>query len=197
MHISRRFQCSFFSGLVFGLALFVSGSVDAAPFQGPGGDIAGCDGGVCDGPVSSASCGVCDMCRARGVQCGHRHRQKGRPCPKCNAWCELHVEPGTEERSCYQVDYKTICIPAIRFPWQKCGPVRCGRAKTIKVLKKHKYKCPTCHHEWKVVEPQPVCDLGCREPASSAENKPHSPSHVVWESFSDSERSVSPRGSGR
>ena len=39
-------------------------------------------------------------------------------CPKCKTCCELKVEEGTEEKHCWKVESKVICIPRVAFSWQ-------------------------------------------------------------------------------
>lgn len=147
---------------------------------------AGCDAAIsgacgvgCDSGCSE--CGSCadgcdsNGCCDRGCSTGRCRRCRGfrvlrSRCPDCEGYCELTIEMGEEERSCYKVEQKEICVPAITFPWQKCcGPVKCGKAKTVKVLKKHKFKCPKCECKWEVVDPQPCCvDAGVIDGASAA-----------------------------
>jgi hypothetical protein len=45
-------------------------------------------------------------------------------CPRCHETCELTVSKEEAKESCWDVECKTICIPRITFPWQKCG--QCG-----------------------------------------------------------------------
>ena len=82
-------------------------------------------------------------------------------------------EKTTKEKSCFKVETKQICIPKVRFPWHPkvdCGScdgcdsgghctARCGRVKTILVLKKHKYECPDCKYTWEVAS-SGACDSG-------------------------------------
>ena len=42
-------------------------------------------------------------------------------CPQCNGCCELKSEKVDEDKHCWKVECKTICIPRIVFPWQKPG----------------------------------------------------------------------------
>ena len=78
-------------------------------------------------------------------------------CPQCNASCQLEIKQGKEKKSCFKTECKTICIPKVRFPWQKCCEPRCAKAKTVKVLKKHSYECPKCEYKWTPVP----CGNGC------------------------------------
>lgn len=45
-------------------------------------------------------------------------------CPRCHGTCELSVSKDEVKKSCWDVECKTICIPRITFPWQKCS--ECG-----------------------------------------------------------------------
>ena len=45
-------------------------------------------------------------------------------CPRCQGTCELSVSKEEVKKHCWDVECKTICIPRITFPWQKCGD--CG-----------------------------------------------------------------------
>ena len=122
-----------------------------------------CDAGNCDsnaGSCDSAGCTTCAPLRPF-IQCG-----------KCNGTCYLKVEKTTKEKSCFKVETKQICIPKVRFPWQpkvdcdSCDSAgncatRCGRVKTILVLKKHKYECPDCKYTWEVASSGACDDANC------------------------------------
>ena len=83
-------------------------------------------------------------------------------CPQCQTVCQLNVDEGTEEKSCWQVECEEICVPRVVFPWQKscCDPTVNNGAcvKVVKKLKKHKYECPTCEYSW---TPKKVARCGC------------------------------------
>ena len=107
-------------------------------------------------------------------------------CPQCNGCCDLKSEKVDEDKHCWKVECKPICIPRIVFPWQKplrggrhgngycdsctggacCGDGCCNECrshngahvKIIKVLKKHTYTCPTCKYSW---TPPECCGDGC------------------------------------
>lgn len=99
-------------------------------------------------------------------------------CPQCSTsckTCKLKVEEGEESKSCWKVECKEICVPRIVWPWQKtcCNPHANNGAcvKTVKVLVKHSYKCPTCEYSW---SPEDGCsgdgccsDGGCNGCASA------------------------------
>ena len=88
-------------------------------------------------------------------------------CPQCKTRCKLEVTKGTEKKTCFKPECKTICIPRIRLPWQSCSEPRCAKTKTVKVLKKHSYECPKCEYKWTVVD----CDDGCAEGGSEMPEK--------------------------
>lgn len=91
-------------------------------------------------------------------------------CPNCKAYCKFEMVDGKEEKSCWCVERKAICIPRITFPWQKCCEPKCGRVKWVKVLKEMTYECDRCQCKWTVVEePCPAC---CDETGGSHESPP-------------------------
>lgn len=88
-------------------------------------------------------------------------------CPKCGELCFPTVKDGKKEKHCWKVKAKTICIPKVRFPWEKdccddcccdkgCPQPKCGRTKCVKVLMKHEYECHECKYSW---TPEP-CHCG-------------------------------------
>jgi len=95
-------------------------------------------------------------------------------CPKCCHQCQLKVEKVDEEKSCFNVESKTICIPRVVFPWQskknKCDSC-CGKGcsvcvhngakvRCVNVLKVEKYKCPKCKYTWSPKD-DGCCGTGC------------------------------------
>lgn len=192
----------------------------------------GCDGG-CDGTA-----GDCDgNCRGARMRLGRRGSLLGRVrCPDCDEcfpeeYCQVKVEQVDVEKTCFEVDYKTICIPKVVPPWKTrargcsgcqsgcqsgacdggcdgaptggcdgcatgacdggcdglaaggcCGKCRpglagrccqgkgqhcdpnaphkccpsstCAEARSVKILKKKKYKCPGCRCKWEVLKPE-------------------------------------------
>ena len=72
-------------------------------------------------------------------------------CCKPEQWCNSACTPMTckpvckyvpIKKQCFIVECKPICIPAIRFPWEKCcTEIQCGEMKYVNVLKKHEYEC--------------------------------------------------------
>jgi hypothetical protein len=71
-----------------------------------------------------------------GDGCGDSKCGVGVHCPRCHGTCELSVSKEEVKKSCWDVECKTICIPRITFPWQKCGDCgsccggKCGLGKS-------------------------------------------------------------------
>ena len=115
---------------------------------------AACDGSGCDGVGCDAGCGDC--CVA---------------CPQCNTsckTCKLTVDEDEVSKHCWKVECEEICVPRFVFPWQKtcCNPHANNGAciRTVKVLKKHSYKCPECSYSWSAEDAGccgGCCDDGC------------------------------------
>ncbi len=63
------------------------------------------------------------------------------PCTECESEKTCLPESVTQKvkKSCYQIEYKEICIPKVRFPWEKFCEPKCGKVITVKILKKKKY----------------------------------------------------------
>jgi hypothetical protein len=114
-------------------------------------------------------------------------------CPSCGEKvCRIEAKTETVTKKCYQVECKEICIPKIKFcwPWQRgaksgCGDAdctdadctdgncsscsetaRCGKVKTVKVLKKVDYECKKCGYDWKIYDVGCTSRDGCTVPAS-------------------------------
>ena len=99
-------------------------------------------------------------------------------CPSCNHCCNLDAEEVDEEKTCFEVESKEICIPRVVFPWQKkscrscdsCSGLGCNacvhngaKVRRICVLKTKKYNCPKCKYTWTPEENG--CDVGCCDAA--------------------------------
>ncbi len=83
-------------------------------------------------------------------------------CPQCGEPCVPKVEQVQEKKHCWKVECETICIPAIRLPWAWCEePLKCGRTKTVRKLKKVEYECPSCKYTWSA---QSACDCAGEKP---------------------------------
>jgi hypothetical protein len=75
----------------------------------------------------------------------------GHACPECGcAYCQPVPTTLKETKHCWEVECKQICIPAARWPWEKCCEPRCGKVKTVKVLKKVNYECEKCGYKWEI-----------------------------------------------
>jgi hypothetical protein len=77
---------------------------------------------------------------------------QGKHCPQCDhSVCHAVPETTKQEKHCWQVECKEICIPAIKWPWSPCcEPPRCGKVKMVKVLKKVEYECERCGYRWEI-----------------------------------------------
>lgn len=117
-------------------------------------------------------------------------------CPSCD--CSLEAKMVDVEKSCFEVETKTICIPRVVFPWQRkkacdacdsCDGRGCNNcvnngAKTrcIRVIKKKKYTCPECKYTW---TPNSAgccdagCDSGCDAGCAKADTNTKAPTKVV------------------
>lgn len=84
-------------------------------------------------------------------------------CSNCNCEvCLLETKSITEKKTCFKVEEKVICVPAVRMPWHKCNPPTTSKTKTITVLKKESYEAPACSYKWSVAKAD--------EPSSTAAN---------------------------
>lgn len=76
---------------------------------------------------------------------------QGRGCPECGcAVCRSVEALVKEKKHRWEVETRQICIPAVRWPWEKCCEPRCGQVKTIKVLKRVDYECTKCGYKWEI-----------------------------------------------
>ena len=99
------------------------------------------------------------------------------PCKKCPSCdCSLEAKMVDVEKSCFEVETKTICIPRVVFPWQRkkacgscdsCDGSGCNscvnngaKTRCIRVIKKKKYTCPECRYSW-TPNTSGCCDAGC------------------------------------
>jgi len=95
-------------------------------------------------------------------------------CPSCD--CSLEAKMVDVEKSCFEVETKTICIPRVVFPWQRkkafgscdsCDGRGCttcvnngAKTRCIRVLKKKRHTCPECKYSW-TANTSGCCDSGC------------------------------------
>ncbi len=159
MYIRKAITATLFAGLILGLQLTSQQTANAQIITDCGGQQLACNACDCGQPTCNSccqqveSCG-CEITGCRGGCLGKRVRGCDR-CPNCNAEvCVSESKIEKEKRSCWKTEQKVICIPKIRFPWQKCDGPKCGKTKTITVLKKHSYECEVCRHEWKILKPE-------------------------------------------
>ncbi|MCO8121154.1 hypothetical protein NHH03_05350 [Stieleria sp. TO1_6] len=110
-------------------------------------------------------------------------------CPVCDHVCKLDAKKVDEEKVCFDVESKVICIPRVVFPWQKTRKAACAscdscagkgctacvhngaRVRKVCVLKTDKYTCPVCTYTWSAEKKDgcgggncsggPACDGGC------------------------------------
>ena len=100
------------------------------------------------------ACGQCES------SCG------GVQCPSCDEdICRLELDKSDVEKSCFKVKQKTICIPPVRFPWQKCCPPGTSKTRIVNQLSVHKYECPSCSYQWKVEEAKVAAPPACQQAA--------------------------------
>jgi hypothetical protein len=81
---------------------------------------------------------------------GGRHRADC--CPQCDH-CICQPTPITVKvpQHYWEIESKKICIPHVTWPWAPCcQPPKCGRVRTIHVLKKVPYECEKCGYKWEV-----------------------------------------------
>lgn len=117
----------------------------------------------------------CDTCTRVCTSCGEKV-------------CCTYAKPDKEEKYCWEVECKEICIPAFRWPWEiwaaknaciaggscdgvncdgancnscngACGPIKCGKVIVVRKLKKVTYECDTCQYEHRIECRDPNC--GC------------------------------------
>ena len=89
----------------------------------------------------------------------------GNCCPDCGTKvCTFKWVQKTVKKKVYKVECKDICIPAIRLPWQMCCDPKCGKVRTVKVLKTLEVKCTKCGCEWSV---QTVAGCGAKASAKA------------------------------
>ena len=122
---------------------------------------------ACDACVEEEACCESRGCAARGCRAkGCRTKKCREPrcrkvaCPSCAVECDtctLELDKYEEEKTCFKTEQKIVCIPPVRFPWDKCCPPGKSKTRTVNVLKVHKYKCKACGYKWKLDEmPEPT-----------------------------------------
>ena len=85
-------------------------------------------------------------------------------CPQCDHVCKLTCEETKEMKHCWKVECKPICIPRVKFPWEKCcSPPKCAKLKYVRVLKKVECECKSCGYKWEA-----HCVGGCSKKSCDA-----------------------------
>ena len=96
-------------------------------------------------------CG-CDNANCGLKKIGLRNSSRG-ACSDCDCEvCLLETKAIKEKKTCFKVEEKVICVPAVRMPWHKCNPPTTSKTKTFKVLKKESYKSPACSYKWSIAK---------------------------------------------
>jgi hypothetical protein len=132
--------------------------------------------------TANAEINICGLCKK---------------CPSCD--CSLEAKMVDVEKSCFEVETKTICIPRVVFPWQRksacgscdscdgngCNSCVNNGAKTrcIRVIKKKKYTCPECKYSWTPNASGP-CDGACDEGCAKTDGSRKATTKVVNNEFS-------------
>lgn len=115
--------------------------------RAPAARITGVVGRVSNRVTTRGRRSICGTCR---TDCGSIQ------CPSCDGdVCKLELDKGKSKKTCFKVEQKVVCIPPVRLPWAKCCPPGLSRkTRTINVLKKHSYECPSCSYKWSLQEPE-------------------------------------------
>jgi hypothetical protein len=108
--------------------------------------------------VAAAGCQSCQTCQT----C-----EAPQPKPQCDCqYCELKTKKVEVDKTCFKVEQKEVCVPAVRLPWKKCCPPKKSRVRTVNVLKTDKYKDETCEYKWSVHEPEEYKEPEAAEPVA-------------------------------
>lgn len=110
-------------------------------------------------------------------------------CPKPCGYCVPEYKCVDIKKTCFKVECKTICIPAITFPWERringccsdccdkagadgrntCGPTKCGKVISVRSIKKSSMvvgKQLVCN--WKHIK----CHACSNEPCDAQQSAP-------------------------
>jgi len=120
--------------------------------------------------IQSCDCqqSSCTQCRPQRRACSCKRRGCKGDCkaPKFQScegdFCKLSIKKGKEKKTCFTTEQETICIPAVRLPWQDCCPPSKSRTRLVTRLKTEKQEVESCSYKWKVVETN---DCGPEAPA--------------------------------
>jgi hypothetical protein len=117
-------------------------------------------------------------------------------CPECGGqgcavpeeYCELEISEGKESKTCFEIDFKTICIPKVVPPWRQCCDPVCAEARSVKILKTKKYECPVCKYKWTVKQCE-LPQMAPSGPAAAVQNRfpmnTQSPAQTPMPAFGD------------
>ena len=85
----------------------------------------------------------CDSCKPAGC-CA--------TAMECIYCCRPVMKREKIERECFEVKCEYICIPGIKWPWQKCcEKPSCGKVKKVRKLSKREYECgEKCVWDWEL-----------------------------------------------
>jgi hypothetical protein len=65
--------------------------------------------------------------------------------------CKVTVEKEEVDVACFDVECVDVCIPPVRFWWER-GPLRqCGKIRTVKQLVVEKHPKQVCTYDWEVI----------------------------------------------
>ena len=97
---------------------------------------------------------ICSLAMAQAAVAGHAGKSACFCCAQKR--CELTVSMATEETDCFEVECKDVCIPPVTFPWE-CRPKKCGRIRSVNVLKTETRERQVCEYTWDVIVICPRC----------------------------------------
>lgn len=114
-----------------------------------------------DDVASDSACG-CEtagggQCRRLGSRLGERGCNSCGtvPCPRCEGdVCRLELDHSPKKKTCFKTEQASICIPPVRFPWQRDCPPGVSKTKLVTRLKVHEFECPNCSYKWKLDTPE-------------------------------------------
>ena len=87
--------------------------------------------------------------------------------------CRLGIEHVEEKKTCFKVEQKTICIPAVRLPWMKCKPT-VSKTKVVNRLTSHQHTTKKCQYKWDVQEQNTCGSEQCAQgEAEAVMNQPN------------------------
>ena len=121
----------------------------------------GCGQSACSSCQPTVIASPCGCKKAGCLKCLSRLRKRCSggcaQCPKCEGdVCELKLDKGKVKKSGWKTEQKSVCVPTVRMPWQKCCPPGTSKSRLVTVLKKHTYECESCSYKWSIQKPEPV-----------------------------------------